>query len=83
VAHIVDDDVGRPLLAWLAAGDIGQGDQAVEAVLEHRGAGRDPSVDRVEILLGDAGLSLESNRQVGVVPGVAVGVVVVDPTFYS
>jgi hypothetical protein len=78
VAHIVDDDVGRPLLARLAAGDIGQGDQAVEAVLEHRGPGRDPSVDCVEILLGDAGLGLDGDRQVGVVPGVAVGVVVVE-----
>jgi hypothetical protein len=35
-------------------------------------------VDRVEILLGDAGLGLDSDRQVGVVPGVAVGVVVVE-----
>ena len=74
----MEDDVGRLLLAWLGAGDIRQGDQAVEAFLKRRGPGRDGGIDRVEVLLGDAGLGLDGDRQVGVVPGVAVGIVVVE-----
>ena len=73
VGHVVEDDV-----RLLPRVDLAQGDQTVEAVLEHRSPGRDRVIDRVEILLRDAWLSLDRDRQVGVVPGVTVGIEVAE-----
>jgi hypothetical protein len=69
----VEDDVGRLLPARLGASDICQGDQAVKASVKRLSPGRDRGIDGIEILLGDAGLGLDSDRQVGVVPGVRLG----------
>ena len=68
--HVVDDDIGR--LA-LRAGDVGQGDQPVEALLQHIAPGRDRTLDCRELLLGGAGMGLDGDRQVSVVPPVAPG----------
>ena len=66
--HVVHDDVGR--LA-LAAGHVGERDQAVEAVAQHRVPCLDRIGDRGQLRRSRRWVGLHGDREVGVVPPVA------------
>ena len=66
----VHHHVGDLLVVPSGSSDIGQRDGAVEALEQHVSPDLDGIVDRIELSLGGAGMGLDGDRQVGVVPPV-------------